>query len=511
MTGGNKAMGAMVEKWGIFELKLESKKSFLRPFLDVSLCAEFDNSVACRKVSGFYDGDGRWIIRYMPDRVGIHTYAIESDNDEFDKITGSFECIGPSEGNHGPVCVDKNYHFSYADGTPFFVCGTTAYVWHYRPEEVRKKTLESFSRYGFNKIRMLFFPKKYSGGFSDVDISYEPPCYPFTGTPGSFDFKTPNPEYFRNFEDRLRELAALGIEADVILFHPYDVGHWGIDKGMVDNDDLFYIRYITSRLSAFRNVWWSLANEFDVFMLSDHYRSILKKSLDGWSIIGEYVKLNDPYGHLLSIHNFPYGIIYPDRSWMTHVSYQHPNTFSLLLDLKSRYRKPVINDEYQYEGNISDEWGNSSGELVLFRHWLTAMAGGYGTHGEVFVVNDNHKDLFWSYGGTMVGESAPRIRYMKDILESCPYQKMLPDFKYGDGQNSFVLKSEDDTYLFFYRKAIPGKRNRFGFFMDKNDKYEATLFDVWNCKIKEHSIVGPDHKFEIQDWTALRLIKKQNK
>ena len=59
-----------------------------------------------------------------------------------------------------------------------------------------------------------------------------------------------------------KDLRDLGIEADIILFHPYDEGHWGFDR-MPDDADDRYLRYVVSRLAAYRNVWWSLANEYD--------------------------------------------------------------------------------------------------------------------------------------------------------------------------------------------------------------------------------------------------------
>ena len=53
----------------------------------------------------------------------------------------------------------------------------------------------------------------------------------------------------------------MGIQADVILFHPYD--SWGFcEMGKEMNE--IYVRYMIARLSAYRNVWWSLANEWDV-------------------------------------------------------------------------------------------------------------------------------------------------------------------------------------------------------------------------------------------------------
>ena len=63
----------------------------------------------------------------------------------------------------------------------------------------------------------------------------------------------------QHLEQRVGQLRSLGIEADVILFDPYDKGRWGFDRMDAATDDR-YIRYIVARLGAYRNVWWSLAN-----------------------------------------------------------------------------------------------------------------------------------------------------------------------------------------------------------------------------------------------------------
>lgn len=495
-----------VEKWGIYEIVLDSEKTFTRPFHDVKLTGYFEKDGVVKKTEGFYDGGSNWKIRFMPEETGEYTFYIKSNNEEFDGLRGSFESVAPSSGNHGPVRVDKKFHFSYADGTPFFVMGTTAYAWTYRPEEVRRKTLESFSKHNFNKIRMLVFPKHYTGVYNSLDVSYDPPVYPFAGKPGNFDFQTLNPEYFRNFEDRVKDLMDLGIQADVILFHPYDFGHWGIDRGMGREDDLFYLKYLIARLSAYRNVWWSLANEYDLWYQEGQNLKV-DVNIKDWDLIGEYIKANDPYGHPRSVHDLPFGVIYPDREWLTHVCYQHPDTYTLLGDLKSKYGKPVIDDEYQYEGNIRDDWGNSSAETVLLRHWLSAMAGGYATHGEVFIIDGNRKDLFWSYGGTMVGESAPKLKFMKEILESCPYQEMEQDYINSDGHHYFCLSKGDDVYLFFFRYNLPGKGLWYGSWDGSDAEYEATVYDVWNCSVKQKLKVGLRHRFDITEWTAVKLVK----
>ncbi len=501
-----------IERWGLFEIAYQGPSGG-NPFVEVTLSAVFRHASKSVRVDGFFDGvesasgAGRGVfrLRFMPNELGRWDFTTESNAAELDRVSGSFECAEPTGGNHGPVSVSRGVHFSYADGTPFFVMGTTAYAWTYRPEEVRRQSLESFSRYDFNKIRMLVFPKHYGDG-AHVDISYEPPTLPFEGSSGHFDFARPNPAYFRNLEERVLELQSRGIEADVILFHTYDSGQWGIDTGMAPEDDFRYLRYVIARLSAYRNVWWSLGNEYDLFVEPEQ-KGRAFASLHGkdWDRIGGFVRDLDPYHHLISAHNLPFGYVFPDAPWLTHVSYQHPNTYSLLIELRREYAKPVIDDEYQYEGNVPHDWGNCSPETEVYRHWLTAMAGGYGTHGEAYVRDGRIRDIFWSYGGEMTGGSPSRLRYMKSIMESLPFQEMLPDLRRGDGRDLFCLRKGEDTYVFFITKD---RKDRGMLFIGPPDglldSYEVVIHDAWNAEVHSTLTVrGGINRFDLPELAAI--------
>lgn len=52
--------------------------------------------------------------------------------------------------------------------------------------------------------------------------------------------------------------------------HPYD--RWGFSEMSAECDDLYW-KYVIARFSAYRNVWWSLANEYDLMK---------KKTLADW-------------------------------------------------------------------------------------------------------------------------------------------------------------------------------------------------------------------------------------
>ena len=69
----------------------------------------------------------------------------------------------------------------------------------------------------------------------------------------------------------------MGIEADIILMHPYD--KWGFSN-MTRECDRLYIEYVVARYAAYRNVWWSMANEYDM----------MTKTEVEWDELGELVK-----------------------------------------------------------------------------------------------------------------------------------------------------------------------------------------------------------------------------
>ena len=497
-----------VRKYEIFEWTLNADVSaYQNPFADVSLKAVVKGPDGERRLDGFYDGENRFLIRYMPKAEGTYTLTTRANVPALNGQTAAFTVTPAAPENHGPVEV-SGMHFRSHDGARCFVMGTTAYVWHHRPAEIRQRTLASFSKYGFNKIRMLFFPKHYTGGHCAIDVSYEPPCYPFEGAPGAFDFSRPNPAYFREYEDRLRELDERGIIADTILFHPYDFGHWDLDIGMDEDQALFYIKYLIARIASFKNVWWSLANEYDIKMLPGKKAFTVGYDVRDWDVIGEFVKARDPSGHPISCHNITYGRVYPDRPWMSHICYQHPDTYTMMIELQAKCGKPVINDEYQYEGNTPDSWGNTSGEVEVERHWRSALAGGYATHGESFI-RDNNRDIFWAYGGDMIGESPKRLKFLKEIIERCPFEEMERDYVNSDGLNHLALRKGYDFYLIFSRRAMPGKSLWIGdATKPREGRYKLTTYDAWNCEKLSETEIPITTRLPIEAWRVTILEKR---
>ena len=112
------AVTSTAEQWGIYEITLKGPTNG-NPFVDVRFSAEFDNGAKKVEVPGFYDGNGVYRLRFMPDTQGQWRYETKANRWELSNKTGDFTVTPPGKGNHGPVRVHNTYHFAYADGTPF--------------------------------------------------------------------------------------------------------------------------------------------------------------------------------------------------------------------------------------------------------------------------------------------------------------------------------------------------------------------------------------------------------
>ena len=467
------------EKWGTLELEFNGKQAG-NPFTDYSINAEFKGFNETVTVRGFYDGNGVYKVRFMPSFTGKYTYKVYGSFSDTE-YTGEFEATAPSKNNHGPVRV-HGYHFFYDDGEPFYEAGTTCYVWVHQKDELVKKTLETLSRGYFNKIRFCVFPKHYLYNL------HEPQTYPYVGTPcdmegfdpeslkgackvregNDWDFTRFNPEHFRRMERAIQALMDMGIEADIILLHPYD--RWGFSMQSVESFK-FYLEYVAARFAAYRNVWWSMANEYDL---------LTNLSIADWEALALTVADNDPYHHPRSIHNCREFYDH-SRGWVTHSSVQRKDV-EMTDQWRIRYSKPLVNDEMCYEGNINRGWGNITGQELVRRFWETSMRGGYAGHGETY----EHPEgiLWWSHGGELHGSAPERIRFLRQILSETPGKKGLKFEKHGNDEAVAVPEAYDvpKYYIFYYGACQSASRK---FHLDDETTFKVEIIDTWNMTIED--------------------------
>lgn len=484
--------------WRTFELAFAGPAAG-NPFLEVELSAEFSNGGRSVTVPGFYDGDGTYKLRFLPDAQGNWHFTTRSNAPELDGQSGTLQVAPARAGDHGPVRTD-GMQFRYADGTRFINLGTTAYAWNHQTPELQEQTLQTLADAPFTKMRMCVFPKHYR--YNET----EPEHYPFkmmrqgkSAWPATqaesgwdWDFDQINPAFFQHLETCIARLGELGIEADLILMHPYD--RWGFDHMAPEQDDR-YLKYVVSRLAAYPNVWWSMANEYDLMP---------NKSLADWDRYIRIVSETDAHSHLLSNHNCFKFFDFSNPA-VTHCSIQHEYTY-MASKWRETYDKPVSIDECCYEGDIAEAWGNITGQELVHRFWDATVNGAGCTHGECYY-NDS-ETVWWGKGGTMIGDSVARIAFLKQILEDAPDGGLEPmewTFPYrmtvaGDREHitmpratkppseqadwsprmipMFPIAGQKDAfYLVYFGNRTP---HEFKAALPPDQTYAVELIDTWN-------------------------------
>ncbi len=458
-----------IAQWDVFEVALIGPSDG-NPFIDVQLDATFRQHGRTVRVPGFYDGEGSYKLRFMPDNVGEWSYITRSSAAALDGKTGSVIVTAPRPDNHGPVHVANKFHFAHADGTPFLSFGTTCYAWTHQPLSEQAKTLETLAKTRFNKMRMGVFPKDYPYNVNEAlhDVYQRDAA-------GNLDFDRPNPESFRHFENQVKALGDMGVQADIIMLHPYD--RWGY-SGMSAEQDYRYFAYLTARLAPYHNVWWSLANEYD-FLLDT-------KPMHQWDRYFHIIEENDPYGHLRSIHNGDPEANYDHRkAWVTHACIQNWDV-KRTVEWRDAYGKPVVNDEPEYEGNIIQSWGNISAKELVRRFWITTMRGGYAGHGETF---SHPQDLlWWAKGGELHGLAWERIGFLRDVMEDSVTNGFEPiDPRMGFPWNRISGARDGDTTIIYFGEHQPVIWA--GGLPQDDRQYSVDLIDTWKMTIEPARIV----------------------
>jgi hypothetical protein len=288
------------------------------------------------------------------------------------------------------------------------------------------------------------------------------------------------------------DLQALGIEADLIIFHPYD--RWGFSSMSREEDDR-YLRYLIARLAAYRNVWWELASEHD----------LITPAKD-WDHVFAMVDELDPYDHLRSIHNW--------RTWydygsprVTHLKLQQQSGDhqAAVVDARYKFKKPVVIDELGYEGNNGHGWGMLTGPEAVSRHWRVVIGGGYAAHGETYV--HPGEVLWWSHGGELVGESPPRLAFLRKIMTEAPFQEMAPVLMDIWTPGALGLAKPGEHYLFYFDGDQRPRRIEID--LPGPGPYRADLIDPWLMKVYPLGQIDAG----VQHFTAsfvpslLRLVK----
>ena len=319
---------------------------------------------------------------------------------------------------------------------------------------MQEQTLATLAASPFNKLRMCVFPQAHGSKLMP------PTLWPYEGKPQAWDYERFNPAFFQHLEKRVGQLQDLGIECDLILFHPYDdKEEWGFETMDAAADDR-YLRYVAARLAAYRNIWWSMANEYDF---------LPTKTEADWDRYFHVIQAGDPYDHLRSIHN-GYRFYNHNQPWVTHVSIQNGAAVSDAgrAELyREVYHKPIVFDEVKYEGESPYRWAELSGQEMVHRFWAGTVAGTYVGHSEFF--GEPNAVVWLGQGGVLKGESPPRLAFLRRIMEEGPVEGIDPIDQWADPYGDRATPLGDglgephiggqpgEYYLVYFGRSAPSR------------------------------------------------------
>ena len=428
------------QQWRTVDIPLHTDKEYSSPFEDVDVFGIFtapDGSEL--KLLGFWDGDGKWIVRFAPTMTGVWKYRIESTDAENKDFSGEgeVECT-PYTGDvelykHGGFLrvSDDHDYLTYSDGTPFFWLGDTH--WTFVTEErfdesncpkyasqfkacVDKRVDQKFTVYQCN-----FRDGEGAGIFGkNIDLMQK--------TDHGF---VPNLELFHeNVDKKMQYLADAGLVIAVGYAWGFDMPKNGVDRYKA------FAKYTAARYGALPVVW-TLAGELP------GYGGDLEETTRLWNEVAKECEKWCGYENLQSVHlanSRPFPVIYNEESWFDFAMSQagHGDCDlgqTMYADFKRDYAgHPVLESEATYEGATSNEYSSRIISPAMMRRlaYLIMQSGGcgytYGCNGvwelqwEAGVGGIGWGDMAWWDGLVLPG--ADQLTIFRDFYESVNWAKL---------------------------------------------------------------------------------------
>jgi len=404
----------------VFELTEEEAAAHPNPYLSVELEAEFRSPrYRTFRMPGFWDGGRRLVIRFAPTDPGDWVFRINSNIQRFDEKEGRITATASD--SPGFLKAANVHHWAFVHElvqTPHLWMGDTLYSFPFLPRDLFEQIIDARARQKFNHLRGVILSRA------------EEPAKSFP-TPDQ-----PNPDHFREVDQRILYMNRKGILADLVLgFDENHLAKWFPTWQQRER----YIRYVVARYSAM-NVTWQGVQEFEEY---ENGRELLKQ-------MGLLLKKLDPYGHPRSTHTLASSAPLLGDGWMDYVVYQSSSDALGAIE-HQLYPAPFVNSEFAYENSGAGQTHPHHVDTDTFRRrlWNASMNGQYPTFGNT-----------GTYGGRNLGVDSkyldsPGARQMTgwfDFFSRTRHWELEPFFEVDGGR---ALALEGVEYVVYLEKPGP--------------------------------------------------------
>ena len=467
-----------LKTWSVFEAEFKSSKPVTNPYVTFlkedgksRLTAVFEgiSGEAAGKtltVPGFWDGGDSWKIRFAPPSPGSWKYETVSADRKMNGKKGQLNVTAwtDEEKKQNPVrrgflSVNnsgerKGRFFIYSDGTPAPWISDTWWDWTNRRIKFESfKTLaDTRAEQGYNIGQLFFAGNGWGMESSLLDETYQ----------------IPDIEQIKKVEKMIAYANSKGI---TVWIHPW----WSrekINESIGDENMRRWWKYVIHRLHAY-NVIWVLAGEYNMYNNGGF-------TLQFWNGLGEMVKAEDPYDHILGAHPTPpmweggaeapqwsTAEVIHDQDWLDYNQSQsgHARWCNELIpeiisaSYKKQPAKPVVVTEPWYEFTE----GNPTAMDVRFAAWSAVMSGAAGhTYGGGHTWRVHLPERPTGVGSwpmdtslktnTLVYPGAVSVGFMGKYLRQTGWQNMEPHPELvNDNPSHYCLAEPGKEYIFYLR------------------------------------------------------------
>jgi len=407
------------------------------PF-DVELAGEFSGPEGAHlRMPGFYDGDGRWLIRFAPNREGEWQMRTVSSLAALDgKTETAILCVPNRHPEiHGGLRVDPAhpYHFVYEDGTRYFLLGYEAdWLWGVDmldPErKLMRRLIEQMAGRGFNHVMVNLFAydTNWSKGRQHAWDWGPAPVYPWEGSNDNPDHSRLNPKFFHLYDGMMSALRDKGIVAHIMLKVYNKQVNW---PKPYSREEERYFRYVVARYQTYSNVVWDLSKEAH----KEPDQSLQARWI-------ELIRSADAYHRLVTAHDDDMFYWTPEYNRLLDFRTDQQHTFwnEMVAFDRAIRQYPVLNAEFGYERGVDDfptyrvkqDW-----QEQLRRAWQVYLGGGYGVY--------YYSNTAWD---VVKPDPEPpgmkRFQLLKETLSALPYWRMAPHNELAVGGPCLALPGE---------------------------------------------------------------------
>lgn len=407
------------------------------PF-DVELYGDFTGPNAQRlRVPGFYDGAGKWIIRFSAPTPGAWTMrttsAVAALNGKIEEIQAA---ANTHSNSHGVLRVDPQhpYHFKFEDGTRFFLMGYEAdWLWGADMLDPQRKLMhrliDQIHARGFNYVLVNAYAhdtRWCPGKVNEWD--YGPsPVYPWEGTNENPVHSRLNPRFFQIYDGMMEALRDKGIVAHIMLKVYNKQVNW---PKAGSPDEARFFRYFVARYQAYPNIVWDFSKE-----------SFYEKNERLQKNLVDLIRAEDAYRHMTGVHDDDAYEWDPalNTNLDLRIDQQHAHWEQMIAFDRAQRARPIVNVEYSYELGVDPLPTHTNVNQVdwkenLVRGYRILMAGGY----IAYYYNNTAWDI-------VKPDPEPpghaRFQILKQVFESTPYWRMNPEPALAVGGTCLTDKS----------------------------------------------------------------------